>query len=70
MSNVSQQQIISFRNWSQLNENEKQKIVDKIRDYKENNPIYFVNDTNTPNFYSLFDEIDNNIRFVLSFIKK
>ena len=35
----------------------------------ENNPIYFVNDTNTPNFYSLFDEIDNNVRFVLNFIK-
>ncbi len=37
---------------------------------EENNPIYFTNDHKKIDFYELFTEIDRNISFVLSFIKK
>ncbi len=37
---------------------------------EENNPIYFVNDNKTVDFYSLFNEIDKNVFFILNFIKK
>jgi len=39
MLDFTQQQTISFRNWSQLNKNEKQTIINKIGDYEEKNSI-------------------------------
>jgi hypothetical protein len=68
MTNVTQNQTqtISFRNWFQLNKNEKQIIIDKIRDYKEKNSVMqylsdVVNETVETNVITDSDYIQDNL---------